>query len=188
MSEWASPATVMYLTHKLLNSSFHDAKVQDWLNRAEIYVLPQQNPDGYVYTGQTGRGKRLWRKNRAQNADGSIGVDLNRNWDDGKWGEYGASSYGRSDTYQGPSPFSEPETRAVSEFIMATPNRVAGIDFHSYSQLILRNWGWSRKNSKNEYILKILGDEMAEAVYILICNLYVDLSQVFESIRVDSRC
>jgi hypothetical protein len=67
---------------KLLNSSFHDPRlVQDWLNRAEIYVLPMQNPDGYIYSGQS---DRLWRKNRSVNSDGSFGVDLNRNWDNGQ--------------------------------------------------------------------------------------------------------
>jgi hypothetical protein len=40
----------------------------------------------------------------------------------------------------------------------------AGIDFHSYSQLVLRNWGWTSASSKNEAILKQLGDGIAAAI------------------------
>jgi hypothetical protein len=43
--------------------------------------------------------------------------------------------------------------------MLSIPNRVAGIDFHSYSQLILRNWGWHEK------ILKALGHGMGEAIF-----------------------
>lgn len=157
--EWASPSTVMYITMKLLVST--DASVQEWLQSGEIYVIPVQNPDGYEFT----RSKRLWRKNRSKNKDGSFGVDLNRNWDDGHWGQFGASSNTGSETYKGPSAFSEPETSALANFMMSKANRVAGIDFHSYSQLILRNWGWTSKDSKNEKVLKELGDGMSAAIY-----------------------
>ncbi|KAL3899521.1 MAG: hypothetical protein SGCHY_001998 [Lobulomycetales sp.] len=159
--EWASPATVMYITSKLLAAAATDATIQSWLARAVIHVAPVQNPDGYIYT----RTNRLWRKNRAINRGGSHGVDLNRNWDDGKWGVYGASASPRSDAYRGPHAFSEPETRAVSAYILAHANRAAGIDFHAYSQLVLRNWGWTRTPSANEAVLKELGDGMAQAIY-----------------------
>jgi hypothetical protein len=117
-----------------------------------------------VYSGNTTNpGARFWRKNRRKNPGGSFGVDLNRNWDD-HWSEYGASSYEFSNTYHGPSPFSEPETKAVSDFILSKNNRVAGIDFHSYSQLILRSWGYKWDDSPNEVVLKELGAAMADAV------------------------
>jgi hypothetical protein len=61
--------------------------------------------------------------------------------------------------------FSEPETRYVADWIASIPNRLAGIDFHSYGQLILRNWGWTSKESQNEGILKELGDGIKSHIY-----------------------
>jgi murein tripeptide amidase MpaA len=74
--EWAGPATVMYIADKLLKGK------TNWLEHFDFHICPSQNPDGYQYT----RKKRLWRKNMARNYDGSMGVDLNRNFDV-KWGK-----------------------------------------------------------------------------------------------------
>lgn len=46
-----------------------------------------------------------------------MGVDLNRNWDF-HWGERGSSNDPCSEYYAGPYPFSEPETKAISSFLM----------------------------------------------------------------------
>jgi zinc carboxypeptidase len=51
--------------------------------------------------------------------------------------QVGASSFPGSDIYCGPSPFSEPETKAVSEYLKTLPNLVGVIDYHSYSQVRL---------------------------------------------------
>lgn len=45
-----------------------------------------------------------------------VGVDTDRNWDY-RWGEMDSSNDPCADNYAGPHPFSEPETRAVSEFL-----------------------------------------------------------------------
>lgn len=45
-----------------------------------------------------------------------VGVDVDRNWDY-HWGEMDSSSDPCADNYAGPHSFSEPETRAVSEFL-----------------------------------------------------------------------
>lgn len=45
-----------------------------------------------------------------------VGVDADRNWDY-HWGEKDSSRDPCADNYAGPHPFSEPETRAVSEFL-----------------------------------------------------------------------
>lgn len=45
-----------------------------------------------------------------------MGVDADRNWDY-RWGEQDSSRDPCMDNYAGPHPFSEPETRAVSEFL-----------------------------------------------------------------------
>ncbi|KAJ3073263.1 hypothetical protein HK102_006037 [Quaeritorhiza haematococci] len=158
--EWIAPATVMYLINKLLTEA-QTPLVSGFLRNAEFYVTPMQNPDGYEHTRT--RGNRLHRKNKRINRNGSIGVDLNRNWDE-HWGEVGSSGSPSSDTYRGTAPFSEPETKLLSDFILTIPNRYAGIDFHSYGQLVLRNWGWTTADSKNENILRKLGDGMSAAI------------------------
>jgi len=125
-----------------------------------FYIFPLINPDGYAYTWAT---DRMWRKNRRQNSARSFGVDLNRNWDS-HWGGAGSSSDPNSDIYHGKSAFSEPETKAVSDFIKTLKNVKMGIDFHSYSQLILRPYGWTTKLPPDEAVMKTIGDGMAGAI------------------------
>ena len=62
---------------------------------------------------------RLWRKTRSNHKKfGCVGVDPNRNWGY-HWGGQGASGDPCDETYYGPKAFSEPETRAIRNFIMA---------------------------------------------------------------------
>jgi hypothetical protein len=84
------------------------------------------NPDGYDFTFQPDQ--RLWHKNLADNNhDGLItgvdGVDPNRNYAT-KWGydNEGSSDSFTSETYRGPSPQSEPETRALDGAPSGTDN------------------------------------------------------------------
>ncbi|KAI9333208.1 putative carboxypeptidase precursor [Zopfochytrium polystomum] len=157
--EWISPAVVMYITTKLLSNA-NAEPYATWLKTTQFVITPINNPDGYAYTFT---GDRLWRKNRRNNGDGTYGVDLNRNWDE-HWGYVGASTDTSDETYQGTAAFSEPESKAMSNYILSFSNRLSGIDFHSYSQLVLRSWGWTSTPSKNEAVLKKLGDGMASAI------------------------
>lgn len=53
------------------------------------------------------------------NSDGSLGVDLGKNWDD-HWEKYPyekMTEVPTSPIYRGPKPFSEPETRALKTLI-----------------------------------------------------------------------
>jgi len=102
-------------------------------------------------------------KNRRANSGGSYGVDLNRNWDD-HFGGDGSSSNPNSETYHGLSAFSEPETLAVSKFITANGPFILAVDYHSYSQLILRPYGWSRNPAPNEAVSKLVGDGIRDAI------------------------
>ncbi|KAJ3149562.1 hypothetical protein HDU89_003615 [Geranomyces variabilis] len=145
--EWISGATVQWISNQLVESYATDPSL---LDSTEFIFVPVVNPDGYNYTWTT---DRLWRKNRAIPS----GVDLNRNYDD-HWGQGGSSPDPASDTYMGPSPASEPETKAVSAFFMTFPNLVGAIDFHSYSQLVLRPNGWTSAPSPDEALNKQAGD------------------------------
>lgn len=62
----------------------------------------------------------------------------------------GASSDPCSDTFAGPLPFSEPETRAISNFIIANAKTLnAYLSFHSYSQVILWPYGHTSQHLDN---------------------------------------
>jgi carboxypeptidase T len=111
------------------------------VNNREIFFVPCVNPDGYVYnqtTNPTGGGD--WRKNRRNNG-GSYGVDLNRNYSYG-WGlNSGSSGTPSSDTYRGPSAFSEPETQAIRDFLLLRHPKI-GLSLHSVSGSILNPYSY----------------------------------------------
>ncbi|MCP3919026.1 MAG: zinc carboxypeptidase [bacterium] len=87
-------------------------------------------------------GGGLWRKNRRPNADGSRGVDLNRNYPF-EWGHdnTGSSPSMTSETYRGAGPASEPETAAMVNFMAAHDFQTA-LSVHTYSNLWLAPWGF----------------------------------------------
>ena len=128
------------LAADLLANSSPDP-VRQWLADGEIWVAPMVNPDGHEFTRTD---TRLWRKNRRRNANGSIGVDPNRNYGY-MWGTLDintSSQVPSDDTYVGPRAFSEPETRAVRNLVAG--QLFAGVlTYHSYSQLILYPWGYT---------------------------------------------
>ncbi len=139
--EWITAPVVLYLADFLLSQYDADPCITDLVDRAEFYLIPCMNPDGYVYTWTT---DRLWRKNRRLNPDGSYGVDLNRNWGfQWAYDDIGSSGTPSSTTYRGTAPFSEPETAGISGFITAHPEIRAHMDYHSYGQLVLWPFGYT---------------------------------------------
>lgn len=80
----------------------------------DFYIVPVLNPDGYEYTHTI---DRMWRKNRRVPKTGScIGTDLNRNFGY-KWGGLGASKNPCDETFRGTAAFSEPESKAIKDYI-----------------------------------------------------------------------
>ncbi len=138
--EWIA-VEVPYLLAEHLVRNAGQAPVEQWLQTGEIWVAPMVNPDGYEYSREQ---YRLWRKNRRPNADGSIGVDPNRNYGY-MWGTRNdnISSHVPSDNqYVGPRAFSEPETRAVRNLVARELFRGI-ITYHSFQQKILYPWGYT---------------------------------------------
>jgi len=158
--EWVSHTTVAYITEQLLAGYGTDADATAILDAVKIVIVPVVNVDGYVFTWES---NRLWRKNRRLNTGGSYGVDLNRNWDD-HFGGDGSSSNPSSDTYHGTAPFSEPESKAASDFFVRNGPYVGAIDYHSYSQLILRPYGWTTALPPNDAIAKRIGDGVRDTI------------------------
>ncbi|MFN8468756.1 MAG: M14 family metallopeptidase [Caldilineaceae bacterium] len=120
---------------------FTAAQVQSILETVDLFVFPDVNPDGKVYS-QT---KDVWwRKNRNPNkglTPASVGVDLNRNFDLLWNSGIGTSSSTANEIYRGVVPFSEPEARNVRYLFDTYPNIRYYVDIHSYSGLILYPWG-----------------------------------------------
>lgn len=138
--EWIA-VEVPYLLAEHLVTNAGSSPVSEWLAQGELWVAPMVNPDGHEHSRVA---DRLWRKNRRPNADGSIGVDPNRNYGY-LWGtlNISTSSHVPSDaTYVGPRAFSEPETRAVRDLIGRELFRGV-ITYHSFTQLILYPWGYT---------------------------------------------
>jgi predicted deacylase len=104
--------------------------------RAEIWVVPCINPDGYARTWACeGRGTL------AELRTNERGVDLNRNYPlpsgatAGRLPGAGSTRLGAA-TYRGPSPLSEPETRALHE-LCAAQRFAASANMHSFMGTII---------------------------------------------------
>ncbi|MFE0848868.1 M14 family metallopeptidase [Streptomyces rochei] len=144
--EWITPEMTRRLMHHYLDNYEKDRRIRKLVDSTELWFLLSANPDGYDYTFQN-TDNRLWRKNlRDNNGDGAIGtgdgVDLNRNFAY-KWGydDEGSSPNPTSQTYRGPGPNSEPETKALDRF----QKRIGfayGINYHSAAELLLYGVGW----------------------------------------------
>ncbi|XP_049878168.1 zinc carboxypeptidase-like [Pectinophora gossypiella] len=142
--EWITPATATWIIKEFLTSN--DREVRALAEGFEWHILPVANPDGYSYTFTN---NRMWRKNRntsynrtcATNVDDDMsnGVDLNRNFDF-NWMSIGASNDPCSNTFAGSAGFSEPESRAISNYVRdlnSDGQLIYYLAFHSYTQLVI---------------------------------------------------
>jgi len=87
------------------------------------------------------------------NEDSRGGYDMNRNWAydwQPDYIQYGAKDY----------PFSQPETRAVSEFVLAHPNIAAAQSYHNSGGMILLTPGreGGAMNSRDDRILRLIAE------------------------------
>ena len=164
--EPAAMMAVLYFMDYLTDNYLTDPDVEFLVDHRELYFLPCVNPDGYVYNQTTNpNGGGMWRKNRRTNGDGSTGIDLNRNFSVA-WGidNDGSSPNGFDETYSGTGPFSEPETQNIRDFVNSR-SFVTGIDYHTYSNLVLFPWGTSYYEgtglTQDNDIFEMVADSMA---------------------------
>jgi murein tripeptide amidase MpaA len=157
--EWISPATVTYIVNQFVEQWEDQPK---FIQNIDWYVLPVVNPDGYEYTHEV---DRLWRKNRGGAGSGRCaGVDLNRNFGY-KWGGQGASRQPCAETFAGATAFSEPETKALQDFMTTSAaDFKAYVTFHSYGQYILYPWGYDRTVPPDHKELDKVGKDAAEKI------------------------
>jgi carboxypeptidase T len=110
---------LLYYMWWLLENYNTDPEATYLVNNREIYFVPVVNPDGYEFNEFTDPlGGGMWRKNRRNNGNGDYGVDLNRNYSSAFGNSIGSSGLPWSNTYRGDSAFSEPETRAIRDFLL----------------------------------------------------------------------
>ncbi|KAK0424808.1 hypothetical protein QR680_008865 [Steinernema hermaphroditum] len=145
--EWASSHTALFFINQLVAGYGNDPQITDYVDSLNFFIVPNLNPDGYEYTRESSRPEvRLWRKNRSpeqcvKSLWGGLrccqGVDLNRNFDF-HWSETGSTDNPCSNLYHGSNVFSEPEARAVKDFLTSpemTDKVDAFITLHTYAQL-----------------------------------------------------
>jgi murein tripeptide amidase MpaA len=72
--EWVSQASLMYFLHRLIEDP---TTSNELLNNLDWIIIPNLNPDGYVWAFNE---NRMWRKNRNLAVANCDGIDLNRNF------------------------------------------------------------------------------------------------------------
>lgn len=176
--EYTPAALTLDFANHLLTNYADDADIRWIVDYHEVHVLFHMNPDGRKIAETS----VLQRKNTNQNhcldsADGTVGVDLNRNfayfWNTTANGSSGNDC---AETFRGASAESEPETQAVSNYIRglfpdargpgdndAAPEDTSGIhlDIHSYSELVLWPYGHTTNESPNNQGFTELGNKLA---------------------------
>lgn len=166
-----STETVFYVLNYILDNYGTDPGITENVNTKEIWFVPIVNPDGHeVVLNQINLD---WRKNiRDNDGNGSFtngtwdypdGVDPNRNYG-WEWGGAGTSNDPNDITYCGPTPFSEPELQAIRDLMIAE-HFVAGISYHTYSELVLWPFGYSSSSMAPDIdALAELGTQMGMAI------------------------
>jgi hypothetical protein len=162
--EWTTSEIALSIAENLTAKYQNDTRLSWLVDNREIWIVPIVNPDGLDYALST---DQWWRKNRHLNFDGSYGVDLNRNYDGsmngdsaGAWGGTGSSHLPSSDVYCGVAPFSEPETQAVRDLVLAR-NFTIMLDYHSYGDLVMWPWGYTTNKTADDSDLVRIGNEFA---------------------------
>jgi len=122
--EWIGHELALKFIDYVAKNQDVDPELEKSLTESTIYMVPCLNPDGYEYSRKH---FSFWRKNRRKNHDGTIGVDLNRNFSIGFVKQKDTSS----NVYGGEEPFSEAETRAMKDFVDAHENITIAFDYHS---------------------------------------------------------
>jgi hypothetical protein len=144
-----SMMNLFFFVRWLCENYSSDPTAEYLVDHREMWFVPIINPDGYAYNETIApNGGGMHRKNRRPNPDDSNcnngtdqGVDLNRNYGY-HWGPNYSGSSGNpcSGIYRGTSAFSEPETEAISDFILARQFKNV-LHYHSYSNVLIHSWG-----------------------------------------------
>ncbi len=164
--------TIYYMWY-LLENYDKDPLVKQILDNTELYFVPVVNPDGLTYNVEGYNSDddvftRNHRKNmRDNNSNGSFepeidGVDINRNYGH-EWGfdDEGSSGFEGSDTYRGPSPFSEPETQAM-EYFCNQHNFQLALNYHAFGNVLIYPWGFNDEVTPDSSLFINYGNKLTQ--------------------------
>ncbi|XP_030072088.1 carboxypeptidase A1 [Microcaecilia unicolor] len=159
--EWVTQASGIWFAKKIVDDYGRDPAITSILDKMDIFLEIVTNPDGFVFTHTN---NRMWRKTRSVNPGSScIGVDPNRNWDAG-FGGAGASGSPCTETYRGPRAESEPEVKAIADFVRAHGDIKGFVSIHSYSQLLLFPYGYTTARAADFEELNALAKVAVDAL------------------------
>ena len=160
--EWGSPDILVYCAMRLLRAyrdrknirlgqmNFTAAQVRRIVDKMDVVIFPQVNPDGRRFSMER---HPMWRKNRRPAPRGRgpqcVGVHLNRNfpflWRFDRYFAPGTveSSFkpGDYETYVGTREASVAEMKNVIWLLDRFPSIRYLVDLHSYGETILHSWG-----------------------------------------------
>ena len=188
--EWPSAEAAMEFAQLLVQEQA-TPRVANLLANERIVILPLVNPDGFVSSRNAfDLGDALGQEPnvtlveaivppggvfayRRKNCNGEIlgpqlpcelawGVDPNRNYGN-LWGGPGSSSDVTSQSYHGPGPRSESETRAVWDYVRSH-HVTTLVSIHNVAALVLRPPGVSGSGlAPDEARMKAIGDAIGHA-------------------------
>ena len=151
---------MMWLCSNYQRNGFNGYQATWLLENREIWCLPVNNVDGWVYNQTTSPGGGgMHRKNMNWTAGGD-GIDLNRNWSV-DWGGAGSSGDPGSQTYRGTGPLSEPESSNIDTFWQThTPTQMHST--HTYSNALIYPWGWTSTPTTHAAAYSTQGEMMVQ--------------------------
>ncbi|WP_373036864.1 M14 family zinc carboxypeptidase [Sulfurimonas sp.] len=155
--EWIGIELSLSFAKYILDHIDYDPQLNSILDRATLYMVPCANPDGFEYSRNH---FSFWRKNRRKNADGSFGVDLNRNFSIG----FTPNKNTTSNVYSGPNAFSEPETVALRDFVISHENITIALDYHSQGNVFFPAHNFMHEDAIDAIDLNLLASNMAEEI------------------------
>eukprot|EP00927_Polykrikos_kofoidii_P063822 TRINITY_DN58732_c0_g1_i1.p1 TRINITY_DN58732_c0_g1~~TRINITY_DN58732_c0_g1_i1.p1 ORF type:complete len:440 (+),score=44.54 TRINITY_DN58732_c0_g1_i1:34-1320(+) len=155
--ELVTPEVALGIARRLLESNASSER--NAVAQFQTWIIPVLNVDGYNYVFEK---DRMWRKNRRLLPDGSVGVDLNRNYGKGWADRCGGSTRSRSNTYRGPFVASEVEVDLIVRMSQALGfERV--LDFHSSGREVLVGYACLPMSSPLKRLVVYHGLRLARA-------------------------
>jgi murein tripeptide amidase MpaA len=171
--EWVPPEVALAFAADMLHAythgegltyggmSYSAAQIRQVLDTINVFVVPCVNPDGRIFTmSSDDSGIRGWRRNRNTAHHATChGVDLNRNYDfafdldryfSASSDVHGFTSENPCNTdqvYQGPEPFSEPESRNIRWLFDVFPRIRWFIDIHGFRSEVYYPFGDDQNQS-----------------------------------------
>jgi hypothetical protein len=153
--EWTTSLSCQETAHELVENYATDPQTKQLLDNVEVFISPNSNPDGGHFSMYDASVQRKTMPNYCPKtgaydpaARTAWGVDMNRN--SGEYspfdGYFGASTSCTDETFQGPSEYSEPETRNEKWVVDTFPNIKFSNNIHSYGGYFM----WAPGAYKND--------------------------------------